>query len=833
MTGAVERQDIRPGDYSQALEIIWLAIIFLVPLFFNPLGHQAFYLNKALLLQFLVIAMLGFWVADWLRNQRSQDRLKWQAIFTSPLHLSILVFGLLSILSTAASITPAISFWGSYFRKAGLLTLICWILFFLIIAQQLRNRAQIFRAIYALLLSSGIVSLVGILQYFFHGILPNLVSTTRVFSTAGNSLSLSAFLSMTIPFNLALMLYLWSKRKERNNTRILIGLVILLALQFWCLWLAQHSITILLYIIAPVIFLIILGIVKRRRLLLSLGAVSALMLVVIAALLVAPLLFSSPSTETAAPADSESISVSEAVGLRTLEWRVQFWRSAVDILIESPEVPFSNDRLHSLRRVIGYGPETFGVTSQLFMPENMEEYYSLVLVPLTNPHNNYLYLATTIGLLGLLSFLSILAALFYLCIRYLSRKTDAIYKLLLIAMMAGMVQYMADIFFNPSTISPELVFWFTLGLVPVIGGLTMNGELEQATTVDSTETGNSTASYVNKSRRYVSAVSALLLILIGFGITIRPFLADMYLHKGFYSQARQGEQAIRAFDTAVTLSPGEAVYWSALGFYDFYIAGQVTEEALKGDFLTRATNDLEKARELEPYIAFRYWSLADVYTYWANEGAADKWPMAVSLYEKASQLIPRNAAILNKWSLALIIKGALDEARTQLDYAASIDPGWVETSFLSGLLLAKEGKNDKAALEIIAPIRNKSANLKYFINLCTNLDTYGMVGPLQNVLDVYVPGAPEQWAGHAELGITSLYTGNLDKCLNELNLAMLTVPDEDMGGLFRAILRLTDMSPPFKTALRNVAAEWRDKLSQSPERDTLLPAFDRLVSGAK
>ncbi len=271
MTATVERQDIRTGVYSQALEISWLAIIFLVPLFLNPLSHQVFYLNKALLLQFLVMVMLGFWMADWLRNKRSQDRFKWQAIFTSPLHLAILVFGLLNVLSTAASITPAISFWGSYYRKAGLLTLLCWILFFFIIAQQLRNRAQLFRALYTLLLSSGIVSLVGILQYFFPVILSIFGSTSRIFSTVGNALALSAFLSMTIPFNLALMLYLWRKRKERNNTKILIGLVFLLALQSWCLWLAQYSITILLYIIAPVIFVIILGIFQSEMKMTILG----------------------------------------------------------------------------------------------------------------------------------------------------------------------------------------------------------------------------------------------------------------------------------------------------------------------------------------------------------------------------------------------------------------------------------------------------------------------------------------------------------------------------------------------------------------------------------
>jgi tetratricopeptide (TPR) repeat protein len=883
MTATVERQDIRPGVYSQVLEITWLAIIFLVPLFFNPLSHQAFYLNKALMLQFLVFAMLAFWVADWILSRAGHKELKWQGILTSPLQLTILVFGLVAILATATSITPAISLWGSYFRKAGLLTLICWILFFFIVAQKLRHRAQIFRAIYTLLLSSGIASLVGILQHFFPNILPNLGSTGRIFSTAGNALSLSAFLAMVIPFNLALIVHSWNKitstchperqrrvskpsarlttsqilrslrsrffaslrmtggnteqsshnRGKWANTIRLISLVILLALQFWCLWLAQYSITILLYIIAPIIFIILLGIVRRRRLILSLGAVSLLILGIIAGLLLVPLLFSHTSVESTAPAELEPVPVSEAVGLHTLGWRVQYWQSTINIVIKSPEVPFSNDRWHDFRRLIGYGPETFIVTFQLFLPKEMGEHQTLLSVPLTRPHNHYLYLATTMGLLGLMSFLSILAVFFYLCFRYLRRTTADIYKLLLIAMAAGMVQYMADIFFNPTTISPELVFWLSLGLVPVIGRSATSGELEKATALDSTETDNSQKYYVNKIRRYISAGCALLLILIGFGITIRPFLADMYLQKGFNFQARQEEQAVLAFDRAVTLAPEEAVYWHCLGLYDYSVARIVKEEALKTEILTLATNAFEKARELEPYIVYRYHVLADVYVYWAQAGATDKWQTALSLYDKASQLIPNNAIILNKWSLALIIKGDFDEARTKLDYAASIDPGWPETSFLSGLLLAREGKNDEAALQIMAPIKNKSANLDYFIDLCTNLATYDMVRPLQNALDAYVPGATGEWTGHAVLGVTSLFTGDLSKSLDELNSAVLAAPAKDVGGLFRAILRLSAMSPPLRAALPNVAEEWRDKLSQSPERDTLLPEFDQLISNPK
>ncbi|TRZ93594.1 MAG: hypothetical protein D4R82_04880 [Dehalococcoidia bacterium] len=750
---------------------------------------------------------------------------------------------MLTIVATAASITPAISFWGSYFRKAGLLTLICWILFFLIVAQQVRSRQQLFRAIYALLLSSGIISVLGILQHFFPDILFSYTCTGRVFYTPGNALSFSIFFALVIPLNLALIVNSWNKwihphplpsrerevSREGKNAGVLVGLIILLGLQFWCLWLAQYSITILLFIIAPIVFTALLGIVKRKRLLLGFGAMSLLILMVVASLILMPLLFPGTTDETLETEESEFAVSAEDVGLVTLDWRLQYWHSAIDIVLEPPEVPFHNDRLHSLRTFIGYGPETFIVTYQRFFPEEMENLHSLLSVPLTRPHNHYLYLAATIGLLGLASFLSILAVFFYLCFRYLRRSTADTYKLLLIALAASMVGYMADSLFNPSTISAEVVFWLILSLVPVIGRLATSDEPAKAASEETARHSNNEGPHITKARPYLAMVCAILLIAIGIGITIRPFLADMYFQKGLNLQTAKSEQAIFAFDKAVKIDPGEAAYWNGLGGYSYSVALHANEGPLKAEVLALSTDALEKARELEPYIAYRYYSLADIYTYWAKQGAVDKWPAALSLYDKASQLIPRNPIILNKWSLALIIKGDFNEARTKLDYAASIDPDWAETSFLSGLLLAREGKDDAAAHEIMSPIKERTSHLNYFTELCCCLAIYDMAYPLGDVLEAYAQKASGEWIPHAMLGVTSLFAGSPDESLDEFNTAMSLVPVEDVGDVFGVIVKFSKLSPYFRAQLPSVAPEWRGKLSQAEHSDALLRELDKLL----
>ncbi len=818
-----------PRIYRRAIEILWLAVIFLLPLFFNTLSHQAFYPAKALLLQFLVMVMLGFWVAWWLLSRTGHSKLRWHDILNSPLHLSILVFGLLTAVSTAASIMPAGSFWGDYSSRQGLLTLTCWILFFLVVAQQLRHREQVFRALYVLLLSSGIVSVVGILQSFFPGMIQGIESTGRVFSTIGNELSLSCFLAMVVPFNLALIVYSWRKKKEGNNLNLLIILIVLLALQLWCLALAQYSITILLFAIGPIIFITLLGIVRQKKLIAGFGVLSLFVLGIIAGLLLIPILSSNVNTKTPETVNSSPSFTAESVGLTNLPGRVMYWRSAIDIVVESPEIPLSNDKLHCLRRFIGYGPETYIITFQRYVPPDMQHYGYLLQFPFTQPENHYLYLATTVGILGLISFLSIIAVFFYLCYRYVRRAAADVYKLLLLAMMAGVIQYMAYLFFNPSSLSPELVFWLILCFVPVIGRLTTITGSERIARESIAEFAGSKHQN-NKVRRYFAAVCAALLILIGFGITAGPFMADMYLQRGFNLQAKGSDQALFAFETAAKLSPEQAVYWHCLGLYDYAAAYPLKEGTLKTHILTLSADAFEKARQLEPYIVYRNYVLADFYTYWAKTGATDKWPLALSLYDIASQLVPDNSIILDKWALALIVKGDFGEAQEKLDNAAQADPNWQVTSFFYGLLLAREGKNDEAAAKIIKTIEQNPRHLNSFIDSCRQLITYDMVSPLRDALEIYTSESPDDWIGHYLLGITALFDGNVDESLGELNSSVLLVPDDYTGYVIQAIYRLSTMSPNFQKTLPAVAIGWKDKLAQSPDRDTLLPLLNQLVN---
>ncbi len=828
----VNDRSIGDNGYSRALEVCWLAVIFLIPLFFNPSSHQAFYLNKALLLQFIVIIMLAILFAAFISGKQDVHPSGWRDVVTSPLTITILVFGLITIVATIVSITPSISFWGSYFRKEGLVNLICWIVFFIIVGYNLRNRAQLFRAIYTLLFSSALVSVLGILTSFFPELLLGYGhGNYRVSATIGNALSLSNYLAMIIPINMAFITWLWMGG-EKKNYFILCCLLILLILQFWCLWLAQYSITILLYIIAPLIFILLVGIIRHSKFITGFGAGLIMIVVIIAVIILMPLFLNGRNAGSEDYKDTDNFISAENLELDTVGRRIIHWGNTVDLIMESPKIPFSNDRLSSLRTFIGYGPETFIVTYQRYYPEDLDDYQSFFLPPLSRPHNHYLYLAATIGLIGLASFLSIIIIFIWIPYRDIRKAGPLINRLLLIAMIAGIIQYSADSIFNPSTIASELVLWLDLSLIFALSGPGFDDDSNkmEAAIKRFNDNNNSNANKHARIRSYISAGCAALVMIIGINMVIRPFIADIQFQRGIELQAIRDEGALTAYEKAVDLEPKEAVYWSNLGTYNYSRVLQTASGQSKEKLLEFSTDAYEQALMKERYISYRYYPMADVYTYWAKEGASDKWPRAMLLYDRASQLSPRNMIILNKWAHALIVKGDLEQAQAKLDEAKSMNSYWIGNALISALVLIEYGRNEEAVDEIIASIEESPDGLHYSEAIFYEMAVYKTIGTIHKALDSYTQVSPDEWIHHAMLGFTSLFVNEPDKSIAEFDTAMHLVPDEYAGDLFTSIISFTRKVPYISLRLPEAASKWRQKLLQTDDSDEMIRMLDNFLN---
>jgi len=778
------------------IEGIWLLIIFLLPVYFNPLFYYAFYFAKATLLVLLVSLLLGLVLAQWFLMPHIIKLVGLPAIIRkSPLQFAALALGLIWVISTIFSVMPGRSLWGNLPPSIGFMPNLAWVIFFLVIAQKIRGRSQVFRALYALLISSGIVSLVGVLQIISPAFLPEHQVNGRIFSTDGNPLHLSAFIAMILPITLALMILNWyGWGHQPRSKRRFAALLALFALQSCCLAFAQYSITLLLYILGIFVFFALIGMFLRRRATLSLSILSIVLVGVIAIVLLGQVLLTE-NTEPSMGTQAAAAPAAEQVGLPTLAIRVQNWRCAVAVMVDSPEIPFSNDGLHFLRRFIGYGPETFMATSQLRFPGSLKSSYTSQAVSISQPENHYLYLAVTLGILGLLAFLGLLAVFLTLGLRLLSRSKNKETIVLVGAFVAAIAQYCAHILFNPSVIAPELVFWLVSGSTVALARIDSAG-VPDAQAMDRVA-GSRTEP--KSLRKLLSALVIIIFVAVGSGLTLPLMLANMKVQDGFRLWDKNPNLALASYTEATLIGPEQPNYQDFLGVKAFKMAGDAeTYPGAKKDLLFISEVAGNTAIQIEPQMAVWRYRLADREMYRIIDGSAEQKADILYLYQEADQLFPGNAVILNKWALALILTGDYQEAGRKLLESAKSDPAWAQTFYFRGLLSVREGNIDQAGGLIVSPIKykldetgvlsvlpdeDKLENIGYFIKFYGQMAAYGETVAVRDALSAYVKNKSDDWTGFTLLGIADSYNGNPTEALDDFKRASIIVPDEDAAVL--------------------------------------------------
>ena len=777
----VDRSEITLHKWlDNVTECIWLAVVFIIPLYFNPFALYAFYFAKSIVFILLVCILLGLVSAQWIIvGGQLKFKGSWSHLIKDyPLQMAAIILGIIWIISTLFSILPYKSIWGNLAGTLGLLTNIAWIMYFLVISLKLKNRGQIYRIFYTLLISSGLVALVGILQYIDPHVLPWFKFSGRVFSTDGNPLSLSAFLAMTVPLTLAMTINTWYGPSSKKRRLIIFGgLLVLFVLQMVCLALAQYSITVLQFIIGIFVFFALIGFFMQKKLTIALSMAFLVVLCIIAVLLLGPMMSSNNSGNTAVNQNTE-ISTAEQVGLPTLSIRVDTWKSAADLIIQSPEIPYSNDSFHWLRRVIGYGPETFIAASQTVFPDKLKAQYTFDDLVISQPENHYLYLGVTIGILGLAAFMCILILFFIISFKTLVRSKDLEPIVLVSAFIAAIVQYCVHILFNPSVINPELVLWLVLGMTAALTRIDKEtrGKDSQLSVIASHK--DNIVQVAQPVRLSASILVIIVFISIGIFLTLPPLLANMKIKSGLNTSSKDKIAALAYYEEATIIEPHQSYYFNFLSNTAFIIAQATNDAEVKAQYLNKSEAASLKAIEQEPPMAIWYYRLADNDVSRAMNGDETKMQDALSLYEKADTAFPGNAVILNKWGFALTLKGDCKKAEEILRNSELSDPAWIQTSYFKGLLKASMGDMNGASNLLLASSKQQVIDLKYFINFCSLAAKYGKAPLIRDSLVERIADTGGDWLSYAFLGTADIYSGSHYAAISAFKRSAEIVPDE-------------------------------------------------------
>jgi O-antigen ligase/tetratricopeptide (TPR) repeat protein len=371
---------------------MWLAILLCLPLVMNVNVSRSFEAAKLMATVPMAILCLAGLAAAWLQRAAPPSR----ALYLCAPALAMFAFTALAVLSTAASETPWIAFFGDYFRREGLaMWLLCAIVFTAVLSLA-RDAEQRERIIDVLLLSTVMPCVYAVMQrygfdFFVTQGLQGGTAGARPGGTMGNPTFLASLLLLIIPVTFARALTAGSSLAARAPW------LLLLALQMFAALLTQSRGPLLGLGLTLFVLLLLLGARARARALVA-GAFAAAAL---GAGLLALLNFVPALAQASAGTPLQRFVF--APGDLTVDSRLGIWQAGADSFLHAPLA----------RQLIGYGPDAASFNYFNWMPAHAQrnEGYSETIDKL---HNEVLESLLSFGLLGLIAQITLVSSLIWL-----------------------------------------------------------------------------------------------------------------------------------------------------------------------------------------------------------------------------------------------------------------------------------------------------------------------------------------------------------------------------------------------------------------------------------
>lgn len=412
------------------MEAAWLAAVVLTPLFFNIYSSRIFEPEKLALLRSLALVMLACWLMIRIETGKTSEEpprsngVGWKSWIRQPLILPAIALAAITILSTIFSVTPAISFWGSYPRLQGAYTTLSYLVIFSALVTHIKRKEQVDRLVGVIIVSSLPVSLYGVLQRYGLDPIPwGGDVSQRIASNLGNSIFVAAYLIMVFPPTILRIVEAFEDLLNEDGSQVAnfarsVSYVFIAALQVIAIYFSGSRGPWLGWAASLVVIWLGLSLIWRKRWLtaagvtLAVGAGAFLILLNIAGGPLESLRNRPEFGRLGQLLDAES---------RTGKVRTLIWQGAAELVAphEPLEYPTGGqDRWNVLRPLIGYGPEAMYVAYNRFYPPEL----ALVEKRNASPdrsHNETWDSLVTTGLAGLLVYLFLFGAVIYYALKWL------------------------------------------------------------------------------------------------------------------------------------------------------------------------------------------------------------------------------------------------------------------------------------------------------------------------------------------------------------------------------------------------------------------------------
>jgi len=438
---------------DKVLETGWLLAVIVTPLFFNVYSSRVFEPDKLTTLRTIALVMAVVWVVK-LIEERAHGRgdvgFSWQTPLVYPTLFTVAVY----LISTALSVSPWTSLFGSYQRLQGTYSTLAYVTIFLVILQGLRSRAQLDRLLTVIILNSLPIALYGLVQRNRLDPLPwggNV--TRRVASNMGNAIFVAAYMIMAAPPTLSRVVDAFRSiltDEETGPADMLRAAVYIFIffVQLIAIWYTKSR--------GPLIGLaaglgvwVVLGFLALRRVLnrrlwrgIWIGTLATTLVIVVAFFLINP---GGPLHDWALETPLDRIARVLQYRSGTGMVRNLIWQGSLEMILPHEPIWYPpteahpqghSDTLNILRPLVGYGPESMYVAYNSFYPPLLGHYESRTASP-DRSHNETMDAWVTKGFLGFVAYLWLFGSVFTFGLRSLGFLPEDWRRKLFFGLLAG------------------------------------------------------------------------------------------------------------------------------------------------------------------------------------------------------------------------------------------------------------------------------------------------------------------------------------------------------------------------------------------------------------
>jgi tetratricopeptide (TPR) repeat protein len=331
--------------------------------------------------------------------------------------------------------------------------------------------------------------------------------------------------------------------------------------------------------------------------------------------------------------------------------RLSIWQATLDLIVQRPW--------------LGYGPDALELVFPQVYPPQLVYYQGRGLL-VDRAHNLFLDWTIASGVLGLLTFLTLLTVFFVTGWRAAQRTAAGEQRAWLIACLASVAGSVAGNLVSFDVTPTAAATWLLMALaVAVTAGN------RPAYPVG----GRKSQPRRDLPRGMAAGLVAGIAAIVGTAILManaRPLAADVAARSADRrSYAGDLPGAARAGEWAVALWPVEPAHRLALSWTCLQMADTGTTDPLP--WLQRAEAELLAARELRP-DDYRTWAaLGELYGVWGNRWDREKLAQAHEAYQGAVALAPQHAILYTSWGMVDLEGGQLEQAAARFRQAVELD----------------------------------------------------------------------------------------------------------------------------------------------------------------